>query len=173
MKLNTTVRLILICALCLCLIGCTSTQIITDITTAVNAAEAIIPIILALLGNGPNAPTQAVKDWTQAALTGLAAVSDCLAAGGTQAEQAACVTSNLAKVAATVPELAGLPANVASVVQVLATDVENLLKTYGTTALKTASPNPTVIRYGDDAQRSLAALKGRIANDLGRLAKGA
>ena len=169
MKFNIASRTVLTTLLCLCLIGCTPAQIITDITTVVNAAEVIIPIVLPLLGSSPN--MRAVGDWTQAALVGLGSVSDCLAAGGTQVEQAACVTANLAKVAATVPELAGLPSNVAAAVSVLATDIENLLKTYGKPGLQAAS-SATVIHYNARAQSQLSVLKVRIANDLGRLRAG-
>jgi len=170
MKFNIASRTVLISVLCLCLIGCTPAQIIADITTAVNAAEVIIPIIMPFLNASPKA--QAVSDWTQAALAGLDSVSNCLSIGGTQTEQAACVTANLAKVAATVPELAGLPSNVAAAVSVLASDVENLLKTYGTPPTAKAASSTTEIHYNARAQSQLSALKVRIAKDLGRLRAG-
>ena len=157
----------LVVAVCLCLVACTATQILTDINLALNAAEAILPIVLPLLNQGPNpvvstARVTQILNWVRAGLTGVGEVSACQAQGGTSAVLAACVTSNLAGVVASVPDLAGLPANIANVVQSFASDLEKLLKQYGTQPGAKASNDKTVIHFGAAQQKELSSFRARV-----------
>jgi len=120
--------------LCLVMVACTQTQIITDIDVALTAASIALPIVASAVGLPP-ATVTAIINWIQVALKGLSATSDALVTGGPKAVVAAKITAALAGVVSSMPDLQGLPASIASVVQALANDVQGILAQYGTNAL--------------------------------------
>ena len=124
-------------ALCLILVACTQTQVINDINIALDAASVALPIIATAAGV-PAPMIAELTSWVQLALKGLAAVSDDLVAGGNAQVVASKITADLAGVVASVPQLQGLPASVAGVVQTLANEVKSLMTTYGSPVPVTA-----------------------------------
>jgi hypothetical protein len=151
------------------MIGCTQSQIINDIDIALSAAQVAIPIVAGAAGL-PAARTAEILTWIQAAVKALGSVSNRLSAGGSAGEVAAGITADLAGVVASVPDLQGLPASVASTVEALATDVQNVLATYGTkSALRSSSHSALGARvhFGRSGQERIAGLKAR---DLAALA---
>lgn len=155
-------------ALCLCTIGCSESQVITDIDIALSAAQVAIPIVGA--AGLPVGQTTEILTWIQAALNALGSVSNRLSAGGTAAEISAGITADLAGVAASVPNLEGVPSTIATAVEALANDVRNLLLEYGTTSSLAASSHEKFgarVHFGRSGQERIEALK---AKDLAALA---
>jgi hypothetical protein len=73
-------------------------------------------------------------------------------------------------VVASVPDLQGLPASIATVVGALAADVQNVLATYGTKSALAASSHRALgarVHFGRSGQARIAGLK---AKDLAALA---
>jgi len=151
------------------MIGCTQSQVINDIDIALNAAQVAIPIVAGAAGL-PAAQAAEILTWIQAALKALGSVSNRLSAGGTTAEVSVGITADLAGVVASVPDLQGLPSSIASVVQTLATDIQNVLATYGTKSSLAASSHRALgarVHFGRSGQERIAGLK---AKDLAALA---
>jgi len=156
-------------AVCLSMVGCTQSQIINDIDIALNAAQVAIPIVAGAAGL-PAAQVAAILTWIEAAVKALGSVSNRLSAGGSTAEVAAGITADLAGVVASVPDLQGVPASIASVVQTLATDVQKVLATYGAkpqVALSARSTRAAGIHFGRSDRKKIEGLK---AKDLAALA---
>ncbi len=166
---KAAVRSVIVIAVCLCLIGCTQSQIINDINIALNAAQVAIPIVSGAAGL-PAAQIAEILTWIQVALKALGSVSNRLSAGGTTAEVSAGITADLAGVVASVPNLQGLPTSIATVVEALATDVQNVLATYGMKSSLAASSHSALgarVHFGRSGLERIAALK---AKDLAALA---
>jgi hypothetical protein len=159
-------RFAIVIAVCLCMIGCTQSQVINDIDIALSAAEAAIPIVAGAAGL-PAAQVTEILTWIQAALKALGSVSDRLSAGGTTAEISAGITADLAGVVASVPNLQGLPATIAGVVQALATDVQNVLTQYGAKPALALNAPGSRYHFGRSGLEKIAGLK---AKDLAALA---
>ena len=160
---------VIVIAVCLCMIGCTQSQIINDIDIALSAAQVAIPIVAGAAGL-PAAQMAEILTWVQAAVKALGSVSNRLAVGGSTGVVAAGITADLAGVVASVPDLQGVPASIASVVQALATDVQNVLATYGaksSLALSSHSALGVRVQFGRSDQQRIAGLK---AKDLAALA---
>jgi hypothetical protein len=160
---------VIVIAVCLCMIGCTQSQVINDIDIALSAAQVAIPIVAGAAGLTA-AQAAEILTWIQAAVKALGSVSDRLSAGGTTAEVSAGITADLAGVVASVPDLQGLPSSIASVVQALATDVQNVLATYGTKSSLAAASRSALgarVHFGRTDQERIAGLK---AKDLAALA---
>jgi hypothetical protein len=156
-------------AVCLCMIGCTQSQIINDIDIALSAAQVAIPIVAGAAGL-PAAQMAQILTWIQAAVKALGSVSNRLSVGGSTAEVAAGITADLAGVVASVPDLQGVPSSIAATVQALATDVQNVLATYGaksSLALRSHCALGTRVHFGRSGQERIAGLK---AKDLAALA---
>jgi hypothetical protein len=158
-------RLLIVTAVCLCLIGCTQSQILNDIDIALNAAEVAIPIVAGAAGLTSVQATQ-ILTWIQAAVKALGSVSDRLSAGGTSAEIAAGITADLSGVVASVPDLQGQPAAIASVVEALANDLENVLVTYGTKSSLAAASHKAKVHFGRMNRNRIAGLKAKELSAL-------
>ncbi|MGA2769957.1 MAG: hypothetical protein ABSG26_03980 [Bryobacteraceae bacterium] len=159
--------------LCLVLAACTQSQIINSIDVALTAASIALPIVASAVGLPPAVVAEIVT-WIQSALKGLSAVSDDLLTGGPAGTVAAKITADLSGVVAATPNLQGLPVAIASVVQALATDVQDILTTYGASTLSTTasrlSPSPLggkEIHFGTHDRQRLIALRAKA---LGLLA---
>lgn len=160
---------VIVIAVCLCMIGCTQSQIVNDIDIALSAAQVAIPIVAGAAGFSADR-TAEILTWIQAAVKALGSVSNRLSIGGTTAEVSAGITADLAGVVASVPDLEGLPSSIAIVVQALATDVQKVLATYGMKSSLTASARATLgvrVHFGPSGQKRIAGLK---AKDLAALA---
>jgi hypothetical protein len=160
---------IVVMGACLCVIGCTQSQIINDIDIALSAAQVAIPIVAGAAGL-PAAQVAEILTWIQSAVKALGSVSDRLSVGGSRGEVAAGITADLAGVVASMPDLQGVPASIATVVQTLATDVQKVLATYGAKPSLALSSHPTreaSIHFGSSDRKKIAGLK---AKDLAALA---
>ena len=160
---------VIVIAVCLCMIGCTQSQVINDIDIALSAAQVAIPIVAGAAGL-PAAQVAEILTWIQAAVKALGSVSNRLSVGGSKGEVAAGITADLAGVVASEPDLQGVPASIASVVQTLATDVQKVLATYGakpSVALSSHSALGSEVHFGSSDQKKIAGLK---AKDLAALA---
>jgi hypothetical protein len=156
-------------AVCLCMIGCTQSQVINDIDIALSAAQVAIPIVAGAAGL-PAARSAEILTWIQAAVKALGSVSNRLSVGGTTAEVSAGITADLAGVVASVPDMQGLPSSIATVVQALATDVQNVLASYGMRSALAVSSHSALgpgVHFGRSDQKRIAGLK---AKDLAALA---
>ena len=156
--------------LCLALVACTQSQIINDIDVALTAASIALPIVASAVGLPPAVTTQIIG-WVQLALKGLAATSDALLTGGPKAVVAAKITASLAGVVSSMPDLQGLPASIASVVQALANDVQGILAQYGTNALtlsagKSDALSGNNIHFGTRDRQRLIALRAKAMGIL-------
>ena len=156
--------------LCLVMVACTQTQIITDIDVALTAASIALPIVASAVGLAP-ATVTAIINWIQAALKGLSATSDALVTGGPKAVVAAKITAALAGVVSSMPDLQGLPASIASVAQALANDVQGILAQYGTNALtlsagKSDALGGSNIHFGTHDRQRLIALRAKAMGIL-------
>ena len=158
---------VIVMAVCLCMIGCTQSQIISDIDMALSAAQVAIPIVAEAAGL-PAAQVAEILTWIQAAVKALGSVSNRLSAGGSTGVVAAGITADLAGVVASVPDLQGVPASIAAVVQALAGDVQKVLATYGTKSSLALSHSTrgASIQFGRSDQKRIAGLK---AKDLAAL----
>ena len=130
-------KILLALMLCLCLVGCTSADILNDINLALNAAEALLPILLPLIngaaGGSPvisTARAAEIASWVNAGAASLSAYSKCKSAGGTNADLGLCATKNFASIVANVPDMAGLPENIANNVEAMATNIQAILDQY-------------------------------------------
>jgi hypothetical protein len=130
---RATVALVLV--LCLLMVGCTQTQIITAVEGAVSAASIAFPVVAGAANLAP-AVVSLIMEGLQAANQALAAISTALAAGGSTASIAATITNDLAGVVAQLKGLPPLVGEVATDVQTVVTDLEGILTQYG-------SPTPT------------------------------
>ena len=151
------------------MIGCTQSQVINDIDIALSAAQVAIPIVAGAAGL-PAARSAEILTWIQAAVKALGSVSNRLSVGGTTAEVSAGITADLAGVVASVPDMQGLPSSIATVVQALATDVRNVLASYGMRSALAASSHSALgpgVHFGPSDQKRIAGLK---AKDLAALA---
>jgi len=160
---------VVIAIVCLCMIGCTQSQIINDIDIALSAAQVAIPIVAGAAGL-PAAQMAEILTWIQAAVKALGSVSNRLSVGGSTAEVAAGITADLAGVVASVPDLQGVPSSIATAVQTLAGDLQKVLATYGaksSLALRSHSALGTRVHFGRSGQAKIAGLK---AKDLAALA---
>src|ERR1017187_2522214 len=149
---------VIVIAVCLSMIGCTQSQIINDIDIALSAAQVAIPIVAGAAGL-PAAQMAEILTWIQAAVKALGSVSNRLSVGGSTAEVAAGITADLAGVVASVPDLPGLPSSIATTVQTLATDVQNVLATYGaksSLALSSRSALGARVHFGRSGQERIA-----------------
>ncbi|HXN49862.1 MAG TPA: hypothetical protein VN893_24635 [Bryobacteraceae bacterium] len=154
---------VVVIAVCLCMIGCTQSQVINDIDIALSAAQVAIPIVAGAAGL-PAAQVAAILTWIQAAVKALGSVSNRLSVGGSTGEVAAGITADLAGVAASVPDLQGVPASIAGVVQTLATDIQKVLATYGakpSLALSSHSALGARVHFGRSSQERIAGLKAK------------
>ncbi len=150
-------------AVCLCMIGCTQSQIINDIDIALSAAQMAIPIVAGAAGV-PAARVAEILTWIQSAVKALGSVSNRLSVGGPAGQVATGITADLAGVVASVPDMQGLPASIATAVQTLATDVQNVLATYGgksSLPLKSHSALGNKVRFGSSDQKRIAELKAK------------
>ena len=129
---------LMILILCGVTVGCTQTQVISDIDMALNAAELILPLLLPLVGPAVTPAIAQVEAWVPIAVQALAAVDADLQKGGEAAIIAAAITRDLAGIVASVPSLAGLPAAIATDVQALVSAIQNILQKYGSVALATS-----------------------------------
>ncbi len=160
---------IVVIAVCLSMIGCTQSQVISDIDIALSAAQVAIPIVAGAAGL-PAARVAEILTWIEAAVKALGSVSNRLSVGGPAGEVAAGITADLAGVVASVPDLQGVPASIATVVQTLATDVQKVLATYGAKSsltLKSHSALGAKVHFRSSDQKKIAGLK---AKDLAALA---
>ena len=154
---------VIVIAVCLCMIGCTQSQIINDIDIALSAAQVAIPIVAGAAGL-PAARVAELLTWIQAAVKALGSVSNRLSVGGSTGVVSAGITADLAGVVASVPDLQGVPASIATVVQALATDVQKVLATYGaksSLALSSHSTRAASIHFGGSDQKKIAGLKDK------------
>jgi hypothetical protein len=157
--------------LCLAMVACTQTQIISDIDVALTAASIALPIVASAVGLPPAVTTQIIG-WIQLSLKGLTAVTGTLEKGGPAPQVAAEITAELSGIVASVPDLQGLPASIASVVQALATDVQGILTQYGTNALTSASAGRSDalggnnIHFGTHDRQRLVALRAKAMGIL-------
>jgi hypothetical protein len=159
---------VIVIAVCLCMAGCTQSQIINDIDIALSAAQVAIPLVAGAAGL-PAAQIGEILSWIRAAVNALGSVSNRLSIGGSTGAVSAGITADLANVAASVPDLQGVPASIASAVQALATDVQKVLATYGqksSLALTPHSALATGVHFGRSDQKRIAGLK---AKDLAAL----
>lgn len=154
--------------LCLLLIACSQSQVISALDTAVAAATTAFPIIAAATGLPP-AQVTTIMAYLHDANTALGKVAATLAAGGTPAEIAGGIAADLAGVAASEPSLAGLPAAVASVIQAVATDIATLLTQYGA---KPATAMLSLKQWHPNAseQAKIATIHGRARANLEKIA---
>jgi hypothetical protein len=155
--------------LCLVLVACTQSQIINSIDVALTAASIALPIVASAVGLPP-ATVAEIVSWIQTALKGLSAVSDDLLTGGPAATVAAKITADLSGVVASEPDLTGMPVAIASVVQALASDVRDILGTYGSTAKVGGSLHSgpgNDVRFGAHDRQRIIALRAKA---LGLLA---
>ena len=97
------------------LIACTSNQIITSITLAVDAAEVALPIVTGATGVNPALITQ-LENYLAAVGQGLSVATDIIGKNEPPAQQAADITAAFAGVA--LPTLpAGLPVAIVTAVE--------------------------------------------------------
>ena len=160
--------LVVAIAVCVCMIGCTQSQIINDIDIALSAAQVAIPIVAGAAGL-PAAQMAEILTWIQAAVKALGSVSNRLSVGGSTGVVSAGITADLAGVVASVPDMQGVPSSIATAVQALATDVQKVLATYGTKssiALRSHSALGVRVQFGRSDQKKIAELK---AKDLAAL----
>jgi len=116
-----------VCLLLMILLGCTSNQVITSITLALDAAEIALPIVAASTGISPALITQ-LTNYLAAVGQAFATTTDILARGEPPAQQAADITAAFAGVI--LPALpAGLPVAVVTAIEKVATLVSQFLAT--------------------------------------------
>ena len=166
---NRRLAVVLVIGVCLAMVGCTQSQVISDMDIALSAAQVAIPIVAGAAGLSA-AQTAQILTWIQAAVKALGSVSNRLSVGGTTAEISAGITADLASVVAAAPYLQGLPASIATVVGALAGDLQNVLTTYGMKSSLMAASRPAAgasIHFGRSDQKRIAGLK---AKDLAALA---
>jgi len=151
----------------LLVVGCTASAVLNYVNLALNAAEAILPIIVPIINGSSQTPVitpakaQEIADFVGAAMSGLAAYSDCVAGGGTDAQMGLCATKDLAGILAKMPELQGLPASIATLVQNLATDVQQIISEYPQTASAPGGSKETVHSWSSGQKAKLASYKAR------------
>src|ERR1700734_2400403 len=110
--------------LIICLVGCTSTQIVDSLQVALDAISVALPV-LGTVSSVPPDLLASVETYLTAANSALGQASTILTGGGTDAEKTALIVAAFASIA--VPAIPAQYAPIAQIVSAVAADVAQFL----------------------------------------------
>lgn len=153
-------------ALCLSLVACSTSQVVTDIEIASDLVAVSAPVVAAFAG--PGAPLIAV--YMTAAANGLNCVLTAAeVSGANTATISAAFATCLAQVA--VPVLpSGTPAQIGAIIMAVATAIGVLVTKYGPKTVAAGAPVKFKLTFQD--KRRISTMHKRLGVAIGQLAHG-